>query len=108
MVKTNDITRPPRKWVEAAREIGTATLVGTLARVIDSLWLAFPWDILQVIPGRLDQSIGEHNEMVEAVRGGDVVHVKTVFEEHITHSYLSLVAHLTGEEADDPYDLAVD
>lgn len=82
--------------------------IPALTRIIDGLWLSFPWDILQVISGRLDESIGEHNEMVAAVRGGDVVHVKTVFEEHIRHSYLSLVAHLTGEEADDPYDLAVD
>jgi len=33
MVKTNDIKRPPREWVEAAKEIGTATLAGTLARM---------------------------------------------------------------------------
>jgi regulator of RNase E activity RraA len=33
MVKTNDIKRPPREWVDAARAIGTATIAGTLARM---------------------------------------------------------------------------
>lgn len=81
--------------------------IPALSRIIDGLWLSFPWDILQVIPGRIDRSIDEHRAMVEAVRVGDVVVVKDAFEAHITHSYLSLCTHLS-KGTDDPFDLTVD
>lgn len=82
--------------------------IPSLVRTIDTLWLAFPWDILEVIPGRLERSIDEHGSMVEAVREGDVERVKTVFEDHIRRSYLGLCRHLTGEDSDDPFDLRTD
>jgi DNA-binding GntR family transcriptional regulator len=82
--------------------------IPALVRIIDGLWLSFPWDILQVISGRLDSSIDEHRAMVDAVRGGDVEQVKTAFEEHIARSYISLCAHLDRGAADDPFELSVD
>jgi DNA-binding GntR family transcriptional regulator len=82
--------------------------IPSLSRIIDGLWLAFPWDILQVIPGRIEQSIAEHRTMVEAVRGGDVEQVRAVFEDHIRRSYLSLSEHLIHESRDDPFELALD
>jgi len=81
--------------------------IPSLSRIIDGLWLAFPWDILQVIPGRIDRSIDEHRAMVAAVREGDVRHVHELFEEHIRHSYISLCSHLSEQEAD-PFDLEID
>jgi DNA-binding GntR family transcriptional regulator len=82
--------------------------IPSLVRIIDGLWLSFPWDIVQVISGRLDRSLDEHRAIIEAVREGDVQSVKTVFEDHIQRSYLSLSAHLGHEAGDDPFDLAVD
>jgi DNA-binding GntR family transcriptional regulator len=82
--------------------------IPSLVSTIGGLWLAFPWDILDVIVGRLERSIEEHRSMVEAVREGDVMRVKTVFEEHIQRSYLGLCRHLTGEEPADPFDLRTD
>jgi regulator of RNase E activity RraA len=32
-ITTSDITRPPRQWVEALRDIGTATISGTLQKM---------------------------------------------------------------------------
>jgi DNA-binding GntR family transcriptional regulator len=81
--------------------------IPSLSRIIDGLWLAFPWDILQVIPGRIDRSIEEHRAMVAAVREGELPRVHALFDEHILHSYLSLCSHLSKEEAD-PFDLEVD
>lgn len=79
----------------------------SLVRIVDGLWMSFPWDILQVIPGRIDRSIDEHRSMLEAVRSGDVEHVKLVFEEHIQRSFVSLCDYLS-EETSDPFELAVD
>jgi DNA-binding GntR family transcriptional regulator len=81
--------------------------IPSLSRIINGLWLSFPWDVLQVIPGRIDRSIDEHRVMVQAIRDGDVEHVRTAFEEHIRRSYLSLCEHLSQENTD-PFDLAVD
>jgi DNA-binding GntR family transcriptional regulator len=77
-------------------------------RVIVGLWLSFPWDIVQVISGRLDRSLSEHRAIIDAVREGDVQTVRTVFEEHIQRSYLGLSEHLGHGAEDDPFDLAVD
>ncbi len=82
--------------------------IPSLARIVDTLWLAFPWDILGVIGGRLEQSIEEHRAMVKALREGDVDLVRTRFEEHIRRSYLALCQHVTGEKPDDPFDLRSD
>jgi DNA-binding GntR family transcriptional regulator len=82
--------------------------IPALVRIIDSLWLSFPWDILQVIPNRLNRSIDEHRSMVEAVRQGDVEQVKSVFEDHIRRSFLALCLHVTGEEPQDPFDIRID
>jgi len=79
-----------------------------LARVIEGLWLSYPWDILQVIPGRIDQSINEHRAMVRAIRDGDLASVKDSFETHIRRSYLSLCQHLTDEVPSDPFEFAID
>jgi DNA-binding GntR family transcriptional regulator len=82
--------------------------VASLARVIDGLWMSYPWDVLGVISGRIDKSIEEHHAMVGAVRNGDVEEVRAAFEGHIRTSFLSLCQHLTGEVPDDPFDLSVD
>jgi DNA-binding GntR family transcriptional regulator len=82
--------------------------IPALTRTIAALWLAFPWDILQVLTTRVDRSIDEHRAMVKAVRSGDLDRVQQTFEVHIQRSYLSLAEHLTGEPADDPFELAVD
>jgi DNA-binding GntR family transcriptional regulator len=77
-------------------------------RIIEGLWLSFPWDIVQVISGRLDHSLTEHRAITQAVRDGDVQTVKAVFEDHIRRSYLSLSEHLGHGAEEDPFDLAVD
>ena len=82
--------------------------VPSLARLIDGLWLSYPWDVLGVVSGRIDRSIEEHRAIVDAVRAGNVGRVESVFAEHIRTSFLSLCEHLTGEVPEDPFDLAAD
>jgi DNA-binding GntR family transcriptional regulator len=79
-----------------------------LRNVIDNLWLGFPWDILQVLEHRRDESIEEHERMLACVTEQDVDGVKRATEEHLLHSYLALAKHLGAPTPLDPFDMDVD
>lgn len=82
--------------------------IPSLSALIGTLWLAFPWDALQVIEGRGGQSVIEHRRMIDAVEAADEAAVGEAFATHIRSSYLALARYLTGEDVDDPFDVDVD
>lgn len=82
--------------------------IPALARIVEDLWAAYPWDILQVLSVRVESSLAEHRAIVAAVRDGDLADVKRSVELHVKHSYLALAEHLTGSAQDDPFELDTD
>jgi DNA-binding GntR family transcriptional regulator len=79
-----------------------------LTNLINGLWLAFPWDILQVISHRVGESVAEREAMLAAVADGDQARVRQTFETHIAHSYEALARHLSERAFADPFDIEVD
>lgn len=79
-----------------------------LVREIDHLWLAFPWDILQVLPNRTPPSLQEHEAMLEAVISGDQDAIERTTGQHLSESYLELIAHLESHRPVDPFDIDTD
>jgi DNA-binding GntR family transcriptional regulator len=77
----------------------------SLTRVIESLWSAFPWDLLYVLSWRLNASTAEHQEILNAVVTGDVVEAGQATARHIERGYLAIAAHLGEEGSPDPFDL---
>lgn len=80
--------------------------VPRLVAQIESLWLAFPWDVLDVVTERPARSAEEHEQLLAALRDGDAAGAAAACERHIANSYGALVLHLTGEPpAEDPFAL---
>lgn len=79
-----------------------------LRNVIETLWLGFPWDILQVVSHRRRESIEEHEQILASIREGDLDGVKATAEIHLKRSYLALLEHLGTPAAADPFELDVD
>lgn len=82
--------------------------IPSLRELITALWLAFPWDVLQVVDSRPGDSVEEHRRIIEAVESGDLEAVGRRVEEHIRNGFLAFARHLTGEESPDVFDLNVD
>jgi DNA-binding GntR family transcriptional regulator len=57
-----------------------------VCRLIDNLWMTFPWDTLALAPGRPPQTISEHEAIIEAVRAGDAAATRTAVTVHIERS----------------------
>lgn len=72
---------------------------------IDQLWQKFPWDLLQVLDDRVDESANEHRAMLAAARLGDGEALAKATQWHLTRSFLALGRHLTGEEVADPFEV---
>lgn len=82
--------------------------VEALTRETKALWLAFPADILQMVEGRVPQSMKEHREMLDAIESGNLDKLADATATHLRNSYLSLVEHVTGTRPPDPIDVDVD
>ncbi len=76
-----------------------------LAAEIDALWLKFPWDVLQVLDTRPEESSREHREMLAALRSGDGDALASATERHLAGSFMAFAKHTTGLEISDPYDI---
>lgn len=76
-----------------------------LADEIDQLWQKFPWDVLQVLDDRADESSHEHRAMLAAARIGDGEALAKATEWHLTRSFLALARHLTGRRVADPFEV---
>jgi DNA-binding GntR family transcriptional regulator len=82
--------------------------IASLTEQINHFWLAFPWDVLQVIDGRASESVDEHRAILSNVAAGDLDGLTRAVEEHIARSYLALVNHIQSEPVADPFELDID
>ncbi len=65
-----------------------------LLQIIQALWGLFPWDTLQVIPGRAVSSMGEHDAILRELRGGRDAAAANLMEAHISRSFRALKTFL--------------
>ncbi len=71
---------------------------------IESLWLRYPWDLLNVIERRSPISHEEHGRILDAARSGDLDEVAAATREHLRTGYLDLADHLQpGVDHHDPF-----
>ncbi len=66
-----------------------------LLQIIQALWGLFPWDTLQVIPGRARASMREHHAILRQLRSGKAAAAAALMETHISRSFRTLKAYLT-------------
>jgi DNA-binding GntR family transcriptional regulator len=64
------------------------------AAVVGRLWTQFPWDTLNVIPGRHAQSMQEHEGILNAVKAGDCLGASRSMEQHIQGGFKALKQYL--------------
>jgi DNA-binding GntR family transcriptional regulator len=76
-----------------------------LADEIDQLWQKFPWDVLQVLGDRADETANEHRAILAAARLGDGDALAKATGWHLTRSFLALGRHLTGLKIADPFEV---
>ena len=79
-----------------------------LRNIINTLWHSFPWDVLQVLERRPQESLAEHEELLAAVGAADLDAVGAAVERHLRNGYLALAAHLGDDALQDPFDLDTD
>jgi DNA-binding GntR family transcriptional regulator len=78
--------------------------VSGLFRSIQQLWVAFPWDVLQVLDHRAQASVVEHEKIVSALTSGTLEDVGDALEVHLKLSYLGIAAHLgQADSGVDPF-----
>jgi DNA-binding GntR family transcriptional regulator len=76
-----------------------------LADEIDQLWQKLPWDVLQVLDDRADETSNEHRGMLAAARLGDGNALAKATEWHLARSFLAVGRHLTGQKIADPFEV---
>ncbi|WPU11155.1 GntR family transcriptional regulator [Pseudarthrobacter oxydans] len=79
--------------------------IPTLLEEIDTLWRAFPWDLLLAHPEPAGASEAEHRAILEAVRAGDAEQAASALESHLARSFSDLTARFTGGRSADPFDI---
>jgi DNA-binding GntR family transcriptional regulator len=65
-----------------------------LLQIIQALWGLFPWDTLQVIPGRAVASMREHDAILRELRGGNDAASAALMEAHVSRSFKALKTFL--------------
>lgn len=65
-----------------------------LLQVVQALWGLFPWDTIQVIPGRAETSVREHDAILKALRASSARRAETQMRAHIAKSFSHLRTHL--------------
>jgi DNA-binding GntR family transcriptional regulator len=76
-----------------------------LTAEISALWNVFPWDVLQVLDSRADDSSTEHRDILQAARAADGEALAAATERHIARSFLELAKYMTGHEVPDPFEI---
>ena len=79
-----------------------------LTAVLDTLWRAYPMDILSTFPHRRAKSASEHRAILDAIRRNDRDAIEYTLGENLRLSYLALMEHLTGNAGEDPFALEND
>jgi DNA-binding GntR family transcriptional regulator len=82
--------------------------IPALVAEIDSLWRAFPWDLLLSSSPSYATSKAEHQAIVDAARKGDPEEAGAALEHHLSRSFVELGQRFTGDELTDPFDINVD
>jgi DNA-binding GntR family transcriptional regulator len=67
-----------------------------LLQIIRALWGLFPWDTLQVIPGRAKTSMREHHAILRGLRNGDGPAAADRMRAHVARSFADLRTYLTA------------
>jgi len=87
-------------------ERADAALLLQMAR---RLWLQFPWDVLDVVPRRMDASRREHAEILDAMLERSPGRVERACALHIAQSYADVAEYLEpGMPITDPFPVAGD
>jgi DNA-binding GntR family transcriptional regulator len=68
------------------------------------LWARFPWDVLSVVPGRIEESRREHQEIVAAMKERDAKGAALAVAKHLDHSYKAIASHLGYESRPEPFE----
>jgi len=79
-----------------------------LTAVLESLWRAYPWDIVSAFPRRRERRIVEHRTILDAIIGNDRHAIEYAVGENLRLSYLALMEHLTVAAGEDPFVLGND
>jgi DNA-binding GntR family transcriptional regulator len=84
--------------------------IPSLTRLIEGLWIAFPWELLDANPERTARAHREHGEMLDAIERGELDRARSVCDGHIAHAYIDLARLMQATDGDfaDPFDLEVD
>lgn len=65
-----------------------------LLHLIRNLWTKFPWDTLNVIPGRALMSVQEHRKLIQAIKEGNARLAAQLMQEHIESGAATLAEYL--------------
>ncbi len=65
-----------------------------LLYIIRNLWTKFPWDTLNVIPGRALMSVQEHRKLIAAIKEGNARLAAQLMQEHIENGAATLTEYL--------------
>jgi len=81
-----------------------------LSHEIESMWHAFPWDLMLNTPKRAKQSHAEHLAILHAVESGQVDAVAEATETHIAQGFDAIARRLTETDQSfpDPFLLDID
>lgn len=69
-----------------------------LLQLITIFRLNYPQDTLWVIPGRAEDSMHEHRDLLDSVREGDAQLAETLVRMHLERSMIALVDHLRNSK----------
>ena len=75
-------------WHWALYESARSTYLNDFIR---RLWGAFPWRTMWALPGRAEQSLREHEAMMDAIRAGDALETAARMRDHIVSGAETLV-----------------
>lgn len=79
--------------------------IPALVEEIETLWRAFPWDLLLAAPGPFEASEVEHQAILDAVKAGDADRAAASLEAHLARSFTDLTLRFMGEGAGEPFDI---
>jgi DNA-binding GntR family transcriptional regulator len=83
----------------------------SLTRLIEGLWIAFPWDVLDANEERTARAHRGHEAILDAIEARDADAVRAACDEHIAVAYVDLARLVDGTadgEVADPFDIEVD
>ncbi|GEM_PF-2733675 len=71
-----------------------------LISAIDNLWNSFPRYFMWNIEDRIDQSMIEHRDMIDALKWGDETAFLETVSDHLDHSLAAIRNHITAQDGD--------